>query len=87
MVTRREFIDGLAVSAATLAASSTAKSYARILGSNDRLNFAVIGLNSRGYAHFSSLQTKQELCAHLLRLRCGQRNPQKIRGCDAKRNG
>ena len=60
MVTRREFIDGVAVSAASMALSATtlgttvettAKSYARIAGANERLNFAVIGLNSRAYAH------------------------------------
>ena len=45
MVTRREFLDTLAVGAAGLAVGSTAKSYGQILGSNDRLNFAVIGLN------------------------------------------
>jgi len=55
MVTRREFLDALAVSAAGLATGTTAKSYGQILGSNDRLNFAIIGLNSRGYAHLSSL--------------------------------
>ncbi|MFY9949383.1 MAG: twin-arginine translocation signal domain-containing protein, partial [Candidatus Sulfotelmatobacter sp.] len=54
MVTRREFLDALAVGAAGLAVGTTAKSYAQILGSNDRLNFAVIGLNGRGYAHLSS---------------------------------
>ena len=43
MVTRREFLDTLAVGAAGLAIGSTAKSYGQILGSNDRLNFAVIG--------------------------------------------
>jgi predicted dehydrogenase len=59
MVTRREFLDTLAVSAATLAVSSTAKSYAQIMGSNDRLNFAVIGLNSRAYAHLSALQANK----------------------------
>jgi predicted dehydrogenase len=59
MVTRREFLDSLAVSAAGLAIGATAKSYERILGSNDRLNFAVIGLNSRGYAHLSSLKANQ----------------------------
>jgi predicted dehydrogenase len=59
MVTRRKFLDTLAVSAATLAVSSTAKSYARIMGSNDRLNFAVIGLNSRAYAHLSALQANK----------------------------
>ncbi len=59
MITRREFLDALAVGAAGLAVSSTAKSYAQIMGSNDRRNFAVIGLNSRGYAHLSSLKSNK----------------------------
>src|SRR5208283_5383155 len=59
MVTRREFLDGLAVGAAALTVGTTAKSYAQILGSNDRLNFAVIGLNGRGYAHLSSLKANR----------------------------
>ena len=59
MVTRREFLDTLAVGAAGLAISSTAKSYGQILGSNDRLNFAVIGLHSRAYAHLSSLKANK----------------------------
>jgi predicted dehydrogenase len=59
MVTRREFLDTLAVSAAGLAAGTTAKSYSQILGSNDRLNFAIIGLNGRGYAHLSSLKANK----------------------------
>lgn len=59
MVTRREFIDTLAVGAAGLAIGSTAKSYGQILGSNDRLNFAVIGLNGRAYAHLSSLKANK----------------------------
>ena len=63
MVNRREFLDTLAVGAAGLAIRANAKSYAQILGSNNRLNFAVIGLNSRGYAHLSSLQAnKQSAC-------------------------
>ena len=45
MMTRREFLDGAVASAAGLAISSTAKSYAQIIGANNRLNFAVIGLN------------------------------------------
>ena len=36
------------------------KSYGQILGSNDRLNFAVIGLNSRAYAHLSSLKANKD---------------------------
>src|SRR6267154_4495458 len=59
MVTRREFLDALAVGAAGLAVGNTAESYARIVGANDRLNFAVIGLNGRGYAHLSSLQANK----------------------------
>ena len=59
MVTRREFIDTLAVGAAGLAISSTAKSYGQIMGSNDRLNFAVIGLHSRAEAHLSALKANK----------------------------
>jgi predicted dehydrogenase len=60
MISRRQFIDTLAVGAAGLAVGSTAKSYAQILGSNDRVNFAVIGLNSRAYAHLSALKANKE---------------------------
>ena len=59
MATRREFLDALAVSAATLAVGTTARSYRQILGSNDRLNFAVIGLNGRAYAHLSALKANR----------------------------
>jgi predicted dehydrogenase len=59
MVTRREFLDSLAIGAAGMAISATAKSYSQILGSNDRLNFAVIGLNGRGYAHLDSLKANK----------------------------
>jgi predicted dehydrogenase len=60
MVNRREFLDTLAIGAAGLAIRANAKSYAQILGSNSRLNFAVIGLNSRGYAHLSALQANKD---------------------------
>jgi predicted dehydrogenase len=59
MATRREFIDTLAVGAAGVALGASAKSYARILGSNERLNFAIIGLNGRGYAHLSSIKANK----------------------------
>jgi predicted dehydrogenase len=59
-VTRREFLDTLAVGAATLAVTSTAKSYSQILGANDRINFAVIGLHSRAYAHLSALKANEK---------------------------
>src|SRR6476660_10147832 len=59
MVTRREFLEALAVGTAGLAVGTTAKSYSQILGSNDRLNFAVVGLNGRGYAHLSALKANR----------------------------
>jgi predicted dehydrogenase len=59
MISRRRFVgnvvNGLAAGVAASAFSSTAKSYAQILGANDRLNFAINGLNGRGYAHLSGL--------------------------------
>jgi predicted dehydrogenase len=60
MVSRREFLDTLAVSTAGLAIGSTAKSYGQILGSNDRLNFAIFGLRWRGYAHLSALMANRD---------------------------
>jgi predicted dehydrogenase len=58
-VSRRAFLDGLAVGAAGLAVGTAAKSYDQIIGSNDRLNFAVIGLNGRGYAHLAALKANK----------------------------
>ncbi len=55
MLTRRELLGTMAAGAAL----STAKSYSQILGSNDRLNFAVIGLNSRAYAHLAALRANK----------------------------
>ena len=55
MLTRRNFNKTLAVAAAGSALASTAKSYAQIIGANDRVNFAIFGLNGRGYAHLSAL--------------------------------
>jgi predicted dehydrogenase len=69
VITRRKFLGTLAASVATSAAAgayagstfgSTAESYARIPGANDRLNFAIIGLNGRGYAHLSSLAANKD---------------------------
>jgi predicted dehydrogenase len=60
MVTRRDFLGTIATGAAGLAIGSTAKSYGQIIGANDRLNFAVIGLNSRAYAHLSSLKANKD---------------------------
>jgi predicted dehydrogenase len=59
MVRRREFLNTFAVGGAGIALGITAKSYAQILGSNDRLNFAIIGLNGRGYAHLAALKANR----------------------------
>jgi predicted dehydrogenase len=59
MFTRREFLDTVAIGTAGLTVSASARSYSQILGSNDRLNFAVIGLHGRGYAHLSSLKANK----------------------------
>lgn len=56
MVSRREFLDTLAIGAAGLALTSSAKSYSQIMGSNDRVNFAIFGLRWRGYAHLAALK-------------------------------
>jgi hypothetical protein len=58
-VSRREFLDGLAVGATGLAAGTTAKNYGQILGFSDRLSFALIGLNGREYAHLSGLKANR----------------------------
>ncbi|AFL86957.1 putative dehydrogenase [Terriglobus roseus DSM 18391] len=63
MLTRRQFTKTVAASAAGIALSSTAKSYARVMGSNERVHCAVIGLNSRAYAHLSSLYANRNAAA------------------------
>ena len=59
MITRRHFLDSLATGAAGVAIASSARSYGQILGANDRINFAIIGLNGRAYAHLSALKANQ----------------------------
>ncbi|MGI4830500.1 MAG: Gfo/Idh/MocA family protein, partial [Janthinobacterium lividum] len=60
MITRRHFIGTAAAGVAASSLSLSAKSYAQILGANERVHFAVVGLNSRGYAHLSSLQANRK---------------------------
>lgn len=52
---RREFIKKAALGTVGLSFTMSAKSYASILGANDRINFAVVGANSRGRAHISAI--------------------------------
>ncbi len=63
MVSRRTFLQGAAaggVGLALSARSASAKSYMQIAGANERLNFAVVGLNSRAYAHLSALSANRK---------------------------
>ncbi|MCB0602397.1 MAG: Gfo/Idh/MocA family oxidoreductase, partial [Saprospiraceae bacterium] len=50
---RRQFVRNTSLGA--LGISFSAKSYARILGSNDRVQLATIGLNGRGQAHLAAV--------------------------------
>jgi len=55
---RRQFIRNSAIGAAGITLGGygfTSKSYARIAGANDRINFAVVGVNSRGIAHIDAI--------------------------------
>jgi predicted dehydrogenase len=66
---RREFLKTTFVTSAGLALGASAfssKSYGRILGANDRVNFAIIGLHGRGNAHLSSIAScKNTLVTHI----------------------
>jgi predicted dehydrogenase len=59
MVDRREFLGAAAATTAAFA-STSARSYARIMGANGRVNFAVIGVHSRGYAHLAALYANKD---------------------------
>jgi predicted dehydrogenase len=56
MRSRREFLKDVAVGTAGVAASWDARSYARVVGANDRVNFAIAGLHGRGVAHLECLR-------------------------------
>ena len=60
MVTRRKFMENAALGSVGMAMGVSAKSYARIPGANERLNFGVIGLNGRAYAHLDALSANRE---------------------------
>ena len=54
--TRRSFLKKSIIGAAALTVPFTASSYRRIIGSNERLNIAVAGLNGRGNGHIYASQ-------------------------------
>ena len=60
MENRRTFIKKSALTTAGITLGATAisaKSYRRIMGANDRVNMAVVGLRSRGRDHFGSFSS------------------------------
>jgi predicted dehydrogenase len=66
MKSRREFLKNVAVGTAGIAVGLNARSYARILGANDRVNFAIVGLHGRGYAHLECIrQTTNSAVTHI----------------------
>jgi predicted dehydrogenase len=66
MNSRREFLKNAALGTAGLAIGMNARSYARIMGANDRVNFAVIGLHGRGYAHLECIRgNKNTMVTHV----------------------
>jgi predicted dehydrogenase len=55
---RKEFLKKASIGSAGLALGTfgmTAKSYSNILGANDRVNFAIIGLHSQGKVHIKAI--------------------------------
>jgi predicted dehydrogenase len=66
MTSRRQFLKGIALGSAGLAVGWDARSYARIIGANERVNFAIIGLHGRGYAHLECIrQNKGTMVTHV----------------------
>ena len=61
MHSRRAFVRTAAFTgAASLPLIRTARSYAQVVGANERIHFAVVGLNGRAYAHLSALQNNSK---------------------------
>jgi predicted dehydrogenase len=66
MKSRRTFLKDVALGTAGLAVTWNARSYARILGANDRMSFGIIGLHGRGYAHLECVaQNKNTIVTHV----------------------
>lgn len=66
MNTRRKFLKEAVLGTTAFTLGWSAKSYSRILGANDRVHFAVIGLHGRGYAHMESIRAaKNAVVSHI----------------------
>jgi len=55
MTSRRDFLKHVGFGTASLIVGWDAKSYARIRGANDRVQFGIIGLHGRAYAHMEAV--------------------------------
>jgi predicted dehydrogenase len=55
-LTRREFLKLSALATAGIAIGVNSKSYSNIIGANDRINFGIIGLHGRAYAHLEGIR-------------------------------
>ena len=62
-ISRREFIKSgsVGLAAGTVLMSTSAKSYANILGSNDAINMAVIGIRGRGGNHIRDFSKMKDV--------------------------
>ena len=62
-ITRREFVKkgSVGLAAGTVLMSTSAKSYANILGANDRINMAVIGIRGRGGSHIENFTKMKDV--------------------------
>ncbi|MEN8193026.1 MAG: Gfo/Idh/MocA family oxidoreductase [Bacteroidota bacterium] len=62
-ISRREFVKkgSVGLAAGTVLMSTSAKSYAKILGANDKINMAVIGVRGRGGSHINSFAAMEDV--------------------------
>jgi len=61
MVSRRKFLGTLTAGTAGMIVGLTARSYGRIAGANDRVNFGVIGLHGRAYGHLAGIKANKQV--------------------------
>lgn len=63
---RRDFMKIAALGAAGMSLGFNAKSYSRIVGANERLHFAIIGLHGRAYGHMDGVRfAKNAMITHV----------------------
>jgi len=70
-LSRRQFVESAAVGAVGLSAGLSAKSYAGILGANDRIHIGFLGVGSRSRGH-----------RHMVEMSCKDKNLRTVAVCD-----